>query len=305
MTWLLALAGALLLVLLAYDVFETVFHPGGHGGPVFGLQTHAVWGLFRTIGVGRDGTTRNWLLCRAAPLMAPLTLITWAAMLVLGFALLYIPWIHTFLFSTGHLRTPFLEAVYYSTMMATSLGNGDMVADLDSLRMVSSVESLSGVALLSVAVSYLINIYGHQGEGDTLAMKIHSMLEGRGQHILALTDPVAVDAVARQLESTTDLLTRMMQAYEQYPILHYFRPNDESESLPVQVGRLLFLLRGMEGTALGVHPSVVPLERTVMKYLSEVDRHLVPRGFEPRGTSDAAAQSEARYDRVLKYLRYR
>jgi hypothetical protein len=305
MTWLLAVAGALLLVALAYDVFETVFHPGGHGGPVFDLQTHAVWGLFRTIGAGRDGTTRNWLLCRAAPLMAPLTLVIWAAMLVLGFALVYIPWIHTFLFPAGHLRTPFLESIYYSTMAATSLGNGDMVADLDSLRMVTSVESLSGVALVSVAVSYLINIYGHQGQGDTVARKIHSTLNGRDQYLLALTDPVEVDAFARQLESMTDLLTRMMQAYEQYPILHYFRPNDASESLPVQVGRLLFLLRGLEGTALGLHPSIVPLERTVMRYLAEVNEHLVPRGFEPGGIHDATAESEARYDRVLKYLRYR
>jgi hypothetical protein len=304
MTWLLAVAGALLLVVLAYDVLETVFHPGGHGGPVFDLQTHAVWAVFRRIGVGRDGRVRDWLLCRAAPLMAPLTLMIWAAMLVLGFALVYLPWIHTFLLSPGHLRTPFPEAIYYSTMMATSLGNGDMVADLDSLRMVSSVESLSGVALLSVAVSYLINIYGYQGQGDTLAQKIHFVLEGREQHLLALTDPVEVDAVARQLESTTDLLTRMMQAYEQYPILHYFRPNNASESLPVQVGRLLSLLRDLEGSALGLHPSIVPLERTVMKYLTEMNRHLVPRGFE-RGATPDAAGSEAQYDRVLKYLRYR
>jgi hypothetical protein len=42
-----------------------------------------------------------------------------------------------------------------------------------------------------------------------------------------------------------------------------------------------------------------------MKYLSEVNRHLVPRGFQPGGISDAVAESEARYDRVLKYLRYR
>lgn len=304
MTWLLAVAGALLLVVLAYDVFETVFHPGGHGGPVFDLQTHAVWGLFRRMGVGPDGTTRNRILCRAAPLMVPLTLITWAAMLVLGFALIYIPWIHTFLFGTGRLRIPILEAVYYSTMIATSLGNGDMVADLESLRMVTSVESLSGFALLSVAVSYLINIYGYEGQGDTLAQKIHSMLEGRDQYLLALTDPVEVDAVARQLESTTDLLMRMMQAYEQYPILHYFRPNNASASLPVQVGRLLSLLRGLEGSALGLHPSIVPLERTVMRYLTEVNRHLVPSGFE-RGETPGAAESEAQYDRVLKYLRYR
>jgi hypothetical protein len=305
MTWLFAVAGAALLLVLAYDVFETVFHPGGHGGPILDLETRAVWDLFRRIGVGRDGTVRNRLLCRAAPLMAPLTLITWAVMLILGFALVYFPWIRNFLFSTGHLRTPFLEAIYYSATMATSLGNGDMVANLDSLRMITSVESLSGVALLSVAVSYLINIYGHQGQGDALALRIHSMMEGREQHLVALTDPVEVDAVARQLESTTDILTRMLQAYEQYPILHYFRPDDRSESLPVQVGRLLYLLRSREGSALGIHPSIVPLERTVMRYLSDVSTHLVPRGFQPGGIPEAAAESEVQYDRVLKYLRYR
>ena len=180
-----------------------------------------------------------------------------------------------------------------------------MVADLELLRLVSTAEAVSGLALVSVTVSYLINIYGHQGDAHSIALSIHSMLHDREEHLLALRDPVAVDAVARQLESTSDKLMRMLQAYEQYPILHYFRPRDRTESLPVQVGCLLSLLRGLEGSALGMHPATVPLQRTVMRYVSELSESIVPSRFEPVSNSSAQSASEAQYERVLKYLRYR
>ena len=105
--------------------------------------------------------------------------------------------------------------------------------------------------------------------------------------------------------SVVDLLTEMLQAYAQYPILHYFRPSDRSESLPVQMGELLYLLRSLEGSALGSHPSLVPLQRVVMRYLTEVHEHLVPRGFEADRRDAHGKHSEEEYDRVLRYLRYR
>jgi hypothetical protein len=237
--------------------------------------------------------------------MAPLSLAVWAAVLILGFALIYLPWMDSFLIPDGHLRGPLFEAIYYSAMIATSVGNGDLVANLQTLRMVSVFESVSGLALVSVTVSYLINIYGHQGEADTIALSIQNLLDGRQDHLLALKEPVEVDSVARQVESISEKLGRMLQAYEQYPILHYFRPHDPRESLPVQVGRLLSLLRSLEGSALAVHPSMVPLERTVKRYIFELSENVVPAGFEPVDPSEPVASSEARYHRVLRYLRYR
>ena len=89
--------GAALLLLLAADVFFTVFSPHGRGGPVNRRQNRALWALFRASGRRRDGSARDRWLPLAAPFMVVSTLAFWVLWLVIGFALVYYPWIESFL----------------------------------------------------------------------------------------------------------------------------------------------------------------------------------------------------------------
>ncbi|CAN5255201.1 hypothetical protein BH24PSE2_BH24PSE2_07970 [soil metagenome] len=59
----LALVGIAVLALLFADVFLTVFHAQGHGGPLSRVQNRTIWALFRTAGARAAGAPggRRWL----------------------------------------------------------------------------------------------------------------------------------------------------------------------------------------------------------------------------------------------------
>lgn len=82
-----ATAGFLVLLLLYLDVFLTVFHPEGHGGPLTGRLNRTAWGGFRALAGARPAKA----LAFAGPMMPVLTLLVWMGLLIAGYALIYYP----------------------------------------------------------------------------------------------------------------------------------------------------------------------------------------------------------------------
>ena len=155
MTVVLVALGILLLLLVATDVFLTVFSVEGTGGPVTMRLARLIWSGFRALGLRRDGTLRESLLALGGPTIVVATLVTWIALLILAYALIYLPFLRThFLFATGHLRVPFWEALYFSGQAAPTLGTGDMVPDSQILRVVEVLETITGFAVVTSARGY-------------------------------------------------------------------------------------------------------------------------------------------------------
>lgn len=111
---LLLVFGVLLLVLLFVDVFLTVLHASGRAGPITRRYNRLLWAAFRAVGVRSDGIPRERFLAFGGPVLVATTLLVWVGWLVLGYFLLYLPFISSFLVPPGSLRTPWTEALYYS-----------------------------------------------------------------------------------------------------------------------------------------------------------------------------------------------
>lgn len=306
----LPLLGALLLVLLLVDLFLTVFHAQGRGGPLNRVQNRAVWALFRRAGIRGDGTSRAGLLGFAAPVMAVVTLTIWVVLLVVGYALIYYPWMPTFLVSPGEFRTSWVEALYYSGYTAATLGFGDVVADREALRLLTVLEALSGFALLSASVTYLLAVYRELIAMQSLASNIAGYSRSAEVHTLQFVRAGGYEAMARWAEGITSRLLQVLQAHFQYPILHYFRPSERKRALPVQFGFLL-ALRGVADredlaqpvTLLEHHPSFLALQDAVGEYLRTVEEVFVPERFGGEKQEDRDPLERA-HERLLGYMRY-
>lgn len=146
-----SIAGIVLLTLVGVDVLLTVFHPEGHGGPLTRRQNRLVWSVWKRSAPA--GARRDRWLALGGPLLSVLTPAVWALLLIVGYALIYYPWIEGFLASPGSLRASWAEALYFSGVSATTLGTGDVVPDAILPRLLSTVQALSGFALLSSSLS--------------------------------------------------------------------------------------------------------------------------------------------------------
>ncbi len=313
MTILWVAAGMVLLALLALDVFLTVFSIEGTGGPVTMWQARLIWSAFRRLGVGRAGRLREPVLALGGPIIVVANFLTWVTLLLCGFALIYLPFVRTaFIFATGQLRVPFLEALYFSGQAAATLGTGDMVADAQALRIVEVIQAMSGFALVTSTVTYLLAVYEELLAMHTTAAMIANYFGEGLTRTLQRVELTGGKEVGRWSEVIGGNVLRALEAHFQYPIVHYFRVRARRRAFPVQMGRLLDLERAVEegrptaeiARDIKCHPSYDALMESLREYLREVEDHFVPERFAPGLTQREDDEPARRYARLLLYLRY-
>ncbi len=286
---LLPLIGVILLGVVGFDVFMTVFNPAEYGGPVTLRQNRLIWVVATRLSRARKGRARHRALSIAAPIMALATIVLWITLLIVGFGLIYLPWMNTFLVSPGHLRSPLVEAFYFSASTGTTLSIGDLVPNLPAFRILVPLETLAGLGLLTAVLQYILAISERAQAMATLALDIK--VHFNGEH--------TPESVAEQMRRTGDArgwgewcdeisrsLLGLWEAHTRYPILLYFHPVDGSEALSAQLGMLLRFDRairnGREPGPLAGHPGFEVMCRSLELYLLAVDRHFLPNVTAPK-----------------------
>ncbi|HEX5592403.1 MAG TPA: potassium channel family protein [Solirubrobacterales bacterium] len=227
--------GVVLIALALRDIFDVLFHPLGRGmiarRVVRGIAT-----LARSK-PGRGGTVG--LL--AGPLSYLAVIATWAVLLAVGWALVFLPQLpQGFHFDPGldpSAHSSFLDALYVSLVNLTSLGYGDISPASSFLRILGPVETLFGLGLLTASISWLLSIYTSIARRDSLAHEVHLLkqAEERLGEKLADGDP---DLLETLLAGFAEQLIRIRRDLIHFPIVHYFRTEDEERAL---AGLLPFL----------------------------------------------------------------
>lgn len=308
MNFLAVAGGVLLLGLLFVDIFITVFHASGRGGPLNRLQNRIIWRAFRAVGIRSDGAPRPEVLGLGGPTLVAVTLLLWLGWLVLGFFLIYLPFVASFLTLAGQIRTPWLEALTYSMYTASTLGLGDVVPESGWLRIITGVQAMSGFALFSISITYLLSIYSELTAARTTAHQIASYFADGPAATLRRLDDFGVESFVGWSETIKESLLRAVETQHQYPVLNYFYSADSARALPVQLGRMLDLDRlaqsqASTGSRLAEHPSYLALRRALHVVVSELDENFIPESFE-RDPEEAVGTERRSVGRLLRYTGY-
>jgi hypothetical protein len=305
MTWLAPLVGVFALLMLVGDVYATVFVPRGSAGPLSRRLYAASWKGWSQFGDRLPPDRRRRWLALIGPLLVPLTVMVWGALLVVGYALLYYPWAGTFFVSPAETEglPAWLKALYYSGYSATTLGIGDVVPHSGALRLVAVVEAAHGFMLFSVGVTYLLSIYTALNRTTALALEI-SRFMGRGDGgdpvglLITMVHAGAERDIRDWLARTASSLARVVQAEAQYPLLHYFHVPDDDHALPVALTDLLevvtlgrALLSPADFPALAEGPPSAAIERLVWHHLRQGADQLGSRALDAQALEQERRKS--------------
>jgi hypothetical protein len=213
------LAGAALIFAALRDIFHELFHPAGRGS-MSGALMRVVWLLFRRAALQRPGA-----LALADPAALVAVIAGWAALLAVGWALIYWPFLpEGFLLATGldpSTQGGFLSALYLSLVTLATLGYGDIAPTDGLLRLLAPLEALVGFGLLTASITWVLSIYPALSRRRTLAHEILLLRD-------AQPETEAAGALIGELLSR---LTAVRSDFLQYPIVYYFHSTDENESL--------------------------------------------------------------------------
>ena len=230
-------AGVALIALVLYDAFRTLFVPEGRGA-LNNAIARLLWSLTKAIAArAESGPLRHRILSLAGPGIFVTILLVWTAVLVIGFALIYLPALpEQFRLSSGLAPTEqdgFLDAFYFSFSTLSSTGFGDISAESGVMRMVGIAEGVCGMVVLGVALSWLLSLYPaisrRRASAESIALHERAGLE------IADADP---DLVRSRLTTFSGAIVEVSRDLAKFPILYYFMETRSDASLPRQIDPL-------------------------------------------------------------------
>jgi hypothetical protein len=241
--------GVLLILLVSYDMFMTVLHPHTES-PISTWLERLMWAVMSMIARALKPPLRHQVLGMAMPIMIAAMVVTWMLMLLLGFAAIYFPWIHDprAMAHANEINAPaWADALYYSGVNLSTLGYGDFQPLHPALRIVAMIEGFSGIAVLSMTIAYVLEVYPVLQRKRTLAVLLNEETAGQVDGIPMLTRYLRRDNFTElaTLFRTINLdLLYLAEAHRRLPVLHYSHPPEAELSFH----RVLLVVRGLVGS---------------------------------------------------------
>lgn len=257
----LALAGAVVLAVTLVDALLTTVTAGGGGGPVTRAVTSLVWrpALARA---PRNSGSRN--LALVGPMILLGTIAGWVLGLWAGWTLVLLAGDGTIADATTLAPASTLEVAYYAGFTVSTLGVGDYVATNDLARLLSAVAALSGLAVITLGITYLLSVVSAVVGRRTVAESIDALGSSTDEIVLRAWDGERLAApVLQQVVGATSALSGSAEQHLAYPVLQYFRARDRTSAAPVAVGNLVDAMLVLRATR--PSPEVDALTSSVLR----------------------------------------
>jgi hypothetical protein len=224
MTTLRTVIGIVVIVAAVQDIFFTLFHPAS-GGDICDWIAGRIWRLFRRF------------FPRALTLAGPVAFVSivmyWALSVIVGFALLYIPWLPSlFTFSPG-----MKPEQYHSLLGALDVSLGSLITLSTGIystsrwiQLLMGIESVLGFGLLTASISWILSIYPVLEHRKSLAHEATLLHFSEANGISCLSD-VSDSDLLQILLGLAGQLTTSRNELMQFPITYYFHENETKTSL--------------------------------------------------------------------------
>lgn len=218
-------AGGTLLVLASLiEALVAVFHQD-RGGIVTPLVHRVTWWsamqLSRVV-----PAARRFLMALVGPVMITLHLVLWLSAFVVGFAMIYYPFLYEFISKDELPLRGFISSLYYSGSTGAVLGLGDISPRTPVMQMITVLEAGLGFALLTGTISYVLQAVSQLAARDQLIMRVLAETggTGKGSDLFRRTlGEETLDDVHDRISTLVDSTQKLLQLMHEspHPVVFY------------------------------------------------------------------------------------
>ena len=235
MAWAWAAAGSLLIAAGLADLFLVVVQYDSVGLLADRLYRWG-WTLARRLTDPLPSNGRVLVRSLVAPAMVVATIGLWIGLQIAGYGLIYTAGMHGKAFEIGRGLHPGLgTALYFSGATITSLSFNDLSPHSMTFHALAASETLVGLGILTLSLTYLMNVYRALQDQALLASMLHHQSEEQNDARTILA-PQFRGGEARALGTELRELHRGLVALSEdlgrYPILFYFESRRPYRSVP-------------------------------------------------------------------------
>jgi hypothetical protein len=226
--------GFLLILIFLLDIFLTVLY-ARIGTSIIGSRVgRLVWKT--SVKASKPlGPKQGAALSFCGPVILVLLVGVWAVGLTLGAALIMHPELGTSIRATnGETPTDFISAMYAGGTSMAIVGASDFTPHTSLTRLLFLFNSLIGISVTSLTLTYLMQVYTALQRRNVMAMNIHflSGCTGDAAELLARLGPQGqFSAGYTNLSELGTEMTQTKEAHHFYPLLFYFRFSDPYHSV--------------------------------------------------------------------------
>jgi hypothetical protein len=223
--WVEPVAGTIIMALVLADVFLTVLYARAGTGIISDRLARLFWLILRG---GRASKPHNGrLLSFCGPFILVALLLTWSMLLAIGAALIVHPLLGTTITNSSEATpTDFVTAMYVAGSSLSIVGASNFAPQSAGAKLFFLVNSVIGTSVISLTITYLMQIYGALRSRNTLCLKIHALSGETGDAAELLAHLLANNALSAGYNNLSELAaetTEVKEAHHFYPVLFYFR----------------------------------------------------------------------------------
>lgn len=293
--------GALIVVLVLVDAFEAIVLPrtvrrvGRFSTFWYGFS----WSTVRRWELSRDPERRQSRLAVWAALEIPILIVGWAALLILGFALVFCG-LHIPL--QGEARG-LGECLYLSGVTFVTLGYGDVTPTTAPGRFLAVLEAGVGFGLLALVITYVPVFYGSFSRREVTMLRLDARAGSHPSGVEILRrhgDPALYGELGELFGEWDRFAAELLEAYLSYPVLGFYRSQHDEQSW------LRSLVAMMDAATLVDLTESDPVLRFRARALFAMGRHLlVDYAYVLRATPIQAARPLSDTERRAHLARLR
>lgn len=218
------LFGAVLMLVVLLDVFLTVLYARVGTGILSPKLARVTWRLFRLLPAGRY---RPMVLSLCGPAVLVLLVLTWSVLLAFGAGLIIHPELGTGVrASSGETPTDLVTAVYIGGSSLSIVGASDFGPRTAAMKVVFLFNSVVGTSVVSLTLTYLMQIYAALRERNAIGLRMHAMSAETGDAAEVLARLFPDGELSGGYDNLSELAGEMVEAKEShhlYQVLFYFR----------------------------------------------------------------------------------
>jgi hypothetical protein len=226
--WVEQLLGVSLTVAILIDVYLTVLYARVGSGLFSYWLARGVWWSFFQFSRLFDQSRRGKVLSFCGPTILVATVLFWSLSLALGAGLLFHPNLGTAIVSSSGDSTPrdLITAIFAGGSSLSIVGGGDFKPVNGFFRVVFLFNSIIGMSVLSLTISYLMQIYSALNRRNAVALLANLMTRNTGDAVELISSVGPKGKFEAGYTNLSELAVRMVETKEGhhfYPVLFYFR----------------------------------------------------------------------------------
>jgi hypothetical protein len=218
--------GAVVTAVTLLDIFLTVLYARAGTGVFSPVVSRWIWLGFRLVSRGLDHN-RGKVLSFCGPVILIALIFVWAVGLALGSALIMHPNLGGAIrASEGSTPSDFMSALYAAASSLSFVGASDFKPHSSMFQAFYMLNSLIGMAVMSLVLTYVMQIYNALKGRNALALAIHMLSDNTGdaaELIAGLGPHGKFESGFSNLSSLASDTAEVKESHHFYPLLFYFR----------------------------------------------------------------------------------